>query len=274
MRSEGPPRARRYYAALLFILAGVAIGAWHNHNVDRGHSDPLAASVRETVTPAAHATGGVSRWLSGKTSWIFHGYALTDENRGLRRQLEMLQGENAILRESKIDLDRLRQDYAFVHKSPTALLAADVIGKRPDPKFDTLIISRGSRDGVRPNSVVVTRNGLVGRVFEVNPNSSSVLMLTDQNSGVGARVQRASSRATGVCKGDNSPLLALVYLPGEASIKPGDTIVTSGLGGIFPAGILIGTVDAVKTDEGTVARTARVRPHVDFDRLEEVYVQQ
>ncbi len=228
--------------------------------------------MRGVVAPPSNALGKVSRWFSAQTSWIWHGHAISEENQQLRERIAQLEQENAALREAAIKYESLRADLGFVRAQKTSLLAADVIARRPDPKFDTLVIARGGADGVRPNSVVVTREGVVGRVFEVTPGTASVLMLTDQNSGVGARVQRAKSRATGICKGDNSKALSLVYLPNDADIKLGDRIVTSGLGGVFPPGLPIGTVVDVRTEEGNFLKSARLRPFVDFDRLEQVYV--
>src|SRR5581483_2233569 len=218
--------------------------------------------------------GQVSRWCGEQTGWLFQGRALAEENRRLRERVAALEGENAALREAQINYDRLRDDLGFVHSQPRRLLAADVIARRPDPKFDTLVISRGSRDGVQPYSVVVTRAGLVGRVFEVTPGTASVLMLTDQNSGVGARVQRANSRAIGICKGDNTAKLALIDLTNDADVKVGDAIVTSGLGGIYPPGLLIGTVTEVRAEEGNIMKAAHMRPCVEFNHLEQVYVLQ
>lgn len=272
MRSEKTPSARRYWAALIFLLVGTLAGAWHNRQVDHGKSDVVVGAVRGVVAPPASALGKVSRWCGEQTGWLFRGRALAEENRRLRERVTTLEGENTALREAQINYDRLRDDLGFVHSQARKLLAADVIARRPDPKFDTLVISRGSRDGVQPYSVVVTRAGLVGRVFEVTPGTASVLMLTDQNSGVGARVQRASSRAVGICKGDNSAQLSLGDLANDADIKVGDVVVTSGLGGIYPAGLLIGTVKEVKAEEGTLGKAAHLRPAVDFSRLEQVYV--
>jgi rod shape-determining protein MreC len=253
-------------------MLGTLAGAWHNHQVDRGKSDIVVGAVRGVVAPPANALGRVSHWFGDQTAWIFQGHALAEENRRLQARVTELEGENTALREAQYKYDQLRADLGFVHAAQSKLLAADIIARRPDPKFDTLVISRGSRDGVRPNSVVVTRDGLVGRVFEVTPGTASVLMLTDQNSGVGARVQRPASRATGICKGDNSAQLSLVYLPNDADIKVGDVIVSSGLGGVFPPGLLIGTVAQVKAEEGNLLKSARLSPRVDFNRLEQVYV--
>ena len=263
---------RRYGPALLCLLLGLLLGAWHNRTTDRGRPDLVAGAARSVVVPPAAILGGVSRWVHAQTGWLFHGRAPAEENRRLKAQVTALQAENAALQEARIENDRLRDDLGFLRSVPYRFLPAEVVALRPDPKFDTLLISRGSRDGVRPDSVVVTRNGLVGRVFEVTPGAASVLLLTDPNSGVGGRVQRAASRAVGVCKGDGSRQLSMAYLSSDADIRAGDLLLTSGLGGVFPPRLPIGVVTAVTLDEGSGLKTAWVRPRVDFDRLEEVYV--
>ena len=273
MRSqERSPHARRYWAVLIFVVLGTLIGIWHNNRNDRSKPDYIEGGVRGLVAPPANALGKVSRWFGGQTQWLFSGHSLADENRRLKERITELEGENAALHETQINYDRMRDDLGFVKQDDRPKIAADIIARRADPKFDTLLISRGSGDGVKPNSVVVTRNGLVGRVFEVTPGTASVLMLTDQKSGVGARVQREESRAVGVCEGDNSTVLMMLGLSSEADIKKDDVIVTSGLGGIYPKGLVIGTVLDVKADEGNVGKVVRVKPRVDFDHLEEVYV--
>ena len=273
MRSETTPHARRYWAALIFLVLGVLLGVWHNRVTAHGDQDRAVGAVRGVVAPPVGWMGGVSQWFGRQTGWLFRGHSVEDENRRLKERVAQLQGEKAALLEAQTNYNRLRDDLGFVHANTPRLLAADITARKTDPKFDTLIINRGSRDGVRINSMVRTRNGLVGRVFELTPGTASVLMLTDQKSGVGGRVQRAASRAVGVCEGNNSSRLELKYLPGDADIKPGDLVVTSGLGGMFPAGQVIGTVESVKPDENNVGKTAQVHPAVEFDRLEEVYVQ-
>ena len=156
------------------------------------------------------------------------------------------------------------------HQPP--LLAADIIARRIDAKFETLLLARGERDGVKLDSIVITRNGLVGRVLEVTATTASVLMITDQKSGVGARVLRPESRALGICKGDNTNLLTLTYLDNDADIRVGDEIITSGMGGVFPSGIRIGVVKEVKIDPASAIKTAKLTPYVNFDRVEEVYI--
>ena len=272
MRSERTPHQKRYGVVLALVLLGVLTGAWHNHTTDAGKPDVVSGAVRGVTAPPAGMLARASQWLSVQTGWIFHGHAVAAENQTLRKRVAELEGENARLQEAEINYDRLRADLKFVQKQGNRLLAAGVVARRPDPKFDTLVIGRGSGDGIAVNNTVVTRDGIVGRITEVGPNSAVVLMLTDQNSGVGARVQRPKSRATGVCKGENTNLLSMVYLPSDADIKPGDLIVTSGLGGVYPAGLVIGTVKEVGKDDGNALKVGRIVPKVDFERLEEVYV--
>lgn len=287
MRSERTRHARRYWVALIFLLAGCLAGAWHNRAAGRGRQDMVSGTAQAVVAPPARAVGGISRWISNQTGWLLHGRAISEENRRLRARIEELEGQNAACKEAERENEQLRQDLKFVGSQKTALLAADVLARRVNPDFDTIVISRGSRDGVHINSIARTRAGLVGKVSEVSPFSATVILLTDPNGGVGARVQRASSHdAIGVCKGDYNALVPLIDLPGDADIKIGDLIVTSGFGTAiqpaakgmpsvfqtYPKGLPIGVVVSVQGEEGSVSKIARVRPVVDFDRLEQVYV--
>jgi rod shape-determining protein MreC len=188
----------------------------------------------------------------------------------LRDRVATLEGENNQLKEAQIDLDRLRADLGFAGTAKHRYIAADIIAMKPDPKFDTMVIGRSGGDGVKSSSVVVNRDGVVGRVFEVDPGSAAVLMLTDQKSGVGARIQR--SRAIGICEGDNSPTLSMLGLPNTADVRVGDAVVTSGLGGVYPGGLLLGSVSEVLRDAANGGMVVRVKPQVAFDRLEEVYI--
>ena len=274
MRSDEKPRGaavrRRGHSGSAWHCYGRMAQPRHGSREGRPDSQRRARRDRAARQPA----GRVSRWFSDQTGWIFHGHALAGQNQQLRARVAELEGQNSRLLEAQIRYEHLRGDLKFAQTTPLKLLAADVWARRPDPKFDTLLIGRGSNDGVKINSPVVTRSGLAGRIIEVGPNTASVLLLTDQNSGVGARVQRVGSRATGVCKGDNTGLLSMVYLPSDADIRPGDVIVTSGLGGVFPPGLFIGVVKEAVKDAGNALKIGRITPKVDFDRLEEVYVLQ
>jgi rod shape-determining protein MreC len=261
----------RYKALLLLLLLGTLAGAWHNRLVAHGRPDPVTTWTRTALAYPAGTLNRFSRWCGRNFGWILRGSALERENRRLRAEVERLKAENASLQEAAAENVQLQQDLGFVRTLPNPPIAAWVIALRPDPNFNTIVISRGSNDGVHVHSVVVTRDGLVGQVSEVTPNTATVVLLTDRNGMVGARVQRASSRAVGLCRGNYSPLIPLIDLSGDADIRPGDKIVTAGYG-VFPPGIPIGTVVSVQVDQGHTSKQALVKPAVDFNRLEEVYV--
>ncbi len=266
------PRTKRYWIALALLVLSVALGTCHNRALNKEGIDTPTSMVRGVTAPPVGVLGRVSDWFGRQGEWIFRGRRFAEENHRLEARIAELEGENAGLKEKAARYDQLREDLGFVKQAQSQMLPADILVRRIDFKFETLLLARGAKDGVKIGNVVVTRNGLVGRITEVTGSSSTVLLITDQKSGVGARVQRAESRALGVCKGNNFPTLTLTYLDNAADIRIGDEIVTSGSGGVFPGGLRIGTVLEVKPDPGSAVKTARIRPIVNFDRLEEVYI--
>jgi rod shape-determining protein MreC len=132
-----------------------------------------------------------------------------------------------------------------------------------------LTIDKGSRSGLRDGLPVVAARGVVGRIIKTAPNSSRVLLVTDASSNIAALVQRNRSR--GVLQGSGAKLI-LKYTLREADIATGDLLVTSGMGGVFPKGLSLGTVEIVERDELSLFQRIQVVPVVDFSHLEEVMV--
>jgi len=287
MRSDRTPPARRYWIAFLLVIAGILVGAWHNRTTGVGRTDPVSGVAQMIVAQPAKMVHGISGWIGGQTGWLFRTRALASENVRLRNRVEELERQNTELTDMARRYEQLRSDLGFVHPLDPRPLAADVVARRVTSDFDTIVISRGSQDGVHTNSVVRTRTGLVGKVSEVSAMTATVILLTDPNGAVGGRIQRAGAHdGVGVCKGDYGALVPMIDLPTDSDIKPGDLVVTSGFGTVvaggtkknphlfqtYPKGIPIGTVVSVKDEEGTVGKIARLKPIVDFGRLEEVYV--
>jgi rod shape-determining protein MreC len=133
-----------------------------------------------------------------------------------------------------------------------------------------LLLNKGTNDGITRNMPVVTDQGLVGLVTETTANASKVLLITDAASAVNVRLQ--DSRAEGVMIGQESGELRLLYITLDVEMKSGDRIVTSGLGGTFPAGIVVGSVASVRKRTNDVAQEADVKSAVDFNRLETVLI--
>jgi rod shape-determining protein MreC len=277
LRRERERRRRRFLPVLICVFLGVGIGVWHNRQAARGRSDIVTSTVRAVGAPVVGAAEGVGGWFSRQWRWMFRGRALAEENRRLRDENDRLKVDNARLAEADATAQRLRAQLGFTFQIPFKRIPADVIARRLHPHSDDFTIRRGVRDGVRNGSTVVVPDGLVGQVGDAGPTASVVVMITDPRSAVGAMIQRPESRALGVCKGDGSPLLSLQYVAGDADVKPGDKVVSSGLGGnkgLFPKGIPIGTVVSVANDTSGAAKKIAIKPFVAFDRLEEVYVLQ
>ncbi len=280
MRMEKKSAIQRYGPAVGLVALGIGFGAWHNAQTSHGKPDVVSGLVRAALAPPASLLGGSARWIGAQAGWMFAGRGLAEENARLSQRVAELESENARLRGAEISNVRLRSDLQFVRSLKRPPLGAEVWARRPDPKYDTLIVSRGSRDGVRPHDLVICPEGVVGYISEADPITSTVVLLTDQNAVLGARVQRAASRAVGLCRGGTGSLLNVTDLESDADIKPGDLIVTSGLSRLYPRtlegtpprDLILGTVVKVQPDPSGPGKTATVRPKVNYDRLEEVYI--
>ena len=191
---------------------------------------------------------------------------LAGENAVLRTELVQRQMEASQLREA---LRRSEQGQALLNLIPSRQgLTASVIGRSTLPAQQTVLLDRGERDGLSLDTVIVDASGLIGRVVELHPAVCLVLLLTDPESRVAGLVER--SRETGLLVGKGWGQCAFIYLDADADIQEGDRVVTAGLGGPFPKGLLLGTVVRVARDELTGSAMASVDPAARLSRLEEV----
>ncbi len=189
----------------------------------------------------------------------------------LEAERDALQAENVRLREIEGEYVLLREQLGYQQAHPKLdLLPAEVVGHDPTNLLRFLIINKGSQDGTRAEMTVVTPRGLVGRISTVGPNWARVLLITDVSSSVNAMVQR--SRTTGVVQGQVGGRLVMRYIPQGESVQVGDLILTSGLGGNFPKGVLIGRVTEVRQKDIEMFQEAEVQSAVNFNRLEQVLV--
>lgn len=273
--ADQPRGRRRYWILVIAVALGAVVGIWQSRSARHGASNPLTGAARTLTLPFVNGTTAASRWFGRQFGWLMTGRGLADENARLRTELAAAREEAARLRGADVSLERLRSQLGFTQSSARRRMAADVVSLKPSPYYDTMVVSRGSRDGVRIGSVAVAPSGVVGAVYDVAPTSAAILMLTDRNASIGAIVERPSSRATGVCKGTGDGRISMAYLDRDADVRVGDLIVSSGLAGeagIFPKGVVIGSVEQVGADTALSTRRVVVRPAVAFGRLEEVYL--
>ncbi|HHX28525.1 MAG: rod shape-determining protein MreC [Bacillota bacterium] len=197
--------------------------------------------------------------------------ALSRQNKELEAQLGRLRDLESRLFEAEAENERLRDLLGIQETSPGDYLVAEVYGRDPSKWFSSLSIAAGREQGIQPDAAVVCQAGLVGRILELGDNVSTVLLLTDPESGVGAVAQR--SRDLGVVLGGGGPQTLIArFFSKDADVQVGDRIVTSGMGSKFPDGLLIGEVVSVSVPQPGLVKEAVVKPSADFEHLEEVMV--
>ncbi len=237
---------------------------------------PLMANLAATVMMPLDFV------FSGMANLLRHGGDFTRDVATVFRENQALRSENHELRQVVFQLtekaaenERLQAMLDFRGKSVLLQMkAATVIARDPGTFSYSILINRGTNDGVRVNMPVVSTQGLVGHVMETYGGTAKVRLLLDTGSSASAMIQRPQSRAVGVVEGNPVQLssLRMKNLTRDGDVIKGDKIMTSGLGGIYPKGLLIGEVVDVLDDDGGLMKHALIRPSVDFSRIEEVFV--
>ncbi len=264
---DTPLRQRPLALLAALVLAQVLLLAFQ---IKRDHDVRLirywAAAV---VMPFER--GGTSAF--SKSGGIWSNYislrGTRAENEKLRGELDQLRLRNRELEGQASEAQRLGVLLNFheAHQD-TPMLAAQVIGASADPASHTLFLNRGDRDHVRRNQAVITPDGIVGKIVEVFPATSQVLLINDKDSGAGALL--ADTRTHGVVKGSGDPDPRLDYVVNDEPVHAGEMILTSGEDRIFPKDLLIGTVSMA--NQGNPFQVIHVRPAARLDRLEDVLI--
>jgi len=250
---------------LIFLtLAGMALN-------ELGYLEPIQRWMLRLLAPPQRTLASIADGLSELFATLRELGTLRRENEALHGLADRLMIENVQLKEVEAENEELRRLLQFSRANPhQEHRAAEVIGRDPSTFLSYLTIDVGSEQGIGPGMPVVTDRGLVGRIAEVGFSSSKVLLIIDARSSVNALVQ--SSRASGVVEGVLGGGLVMNYISQDQPVSVGDVVLTSGLGGNFPKGLVIGQVVAVHQQDIEMFQQAQVRPTVDFSCLERVLV--
>ena len=235
----------------------------------------LSRAVSTVLRPFQSVTAWVGDKVHHLSTEFWEVYYVYDQNRMLKNEVEALRVQNLEANEAFAENARLKALLGYKQeKTQFDLVAARVIGRDYATWSGVIVIDRGTASGVRENMPVVTEKGLVGVVIEAAPYSSKVRLILDPRAAVGTLVQRQASRVAGIVEGDPAnPLMPrMKNIPKSADVVEDDVVVTSGYGGVYPKGILVGTVKALKNDEGGLLKYAVLEPAVDFQRLADVAV--
>ncbi len=228
-----------------------------------------------------HLTGGLvsmQEWFASRSQAIQEFMAaprdlvtLRARNTELEAQVAQLQAQVIDLQQRVNETEILSALVDFSRASPeSSYKAASVIGRDPSPFLHYIIINRGSNDGIQRGMPVVTNEGLVGRVDAVIADAARVQLVTDPVSSVNVHLKNANTDA--VLVGSVTGDITLDLISQDATINPGDLILTSGLGGGFPADLIVGQVVSVRKLPAELFQQATVQPAVDFTRLQIVLI--
>lgn len=233
-----------------------------------GIAEPLRAGALTLLKPALLAGHAVVRVVDVVGDhWVlfWETFQKRSEDRSRRVELESkLVGLEELAREN----ERLRQLLDFRSALGQKSIAARVVARDSFPWRHTVILDKGTRHGVRKDMAVIVAEGLVGRVLEPGPETARVILLIDPDSRVSALA--SESRAQGVVAGDGSAALRMLYLEMDGGVAVGEGVLTSGVGSLFPKGILVGKIAALAREDSGLHLMARVEPVVKFSKLEEV----
>jgi rod shape-determining protein MreC len=255
---------------LWVFFAGVAILLLASNSDVPPRWNPVEQAVIEVTAPVQK----LMTRLTGAVTSLWKGYfffvGLREENLKLQSRVEELSIDNNRYKEMLAAYERLTHLLEFRQNLPGKVVASRVIGRDPTGWFRSIIIDKGHSDGIEINMPVTHAFGVAGRVVAVSRNYSKVLLIIDQNSSVDCLIQ--DTRERGMFKGLSAGVCRLDYVTKSTTAKPGDTVVTSGLGGVFPKGLPLGEIVSVKEAQGSLFKKINVRPLLDFSKLEEVLV--
>lgn len=257
--------------AVLFLISTLLLLA---RNWDPLRS--LATAGTELLVPVQRVLADAGITVNQFTQAISEIQRLRADNAKLHDDVDRLTLENVRLREAAFAAQQAAKLQQAAATLSFETVRATVIARDPSNILATLVLGVGANDGVKAGHVVVSDQGLVGRISEVGPSYSKVLLLTDPSSSLSALVE--GSRATGIVRGQYGDALIMEWILQTEAVKPGDVVVTAGLGlgeelrSLYPKGLVVGKIVQLQNAEAAAYQRAIIVPAVDLRRLENVLV--
>ena len=226
--------------------------------------------VLEVAAPVQYVLNASARSVGDAWSRYIFLVGMEDENRNLKKKINELKADLILYQEGYLEAERLKKLLSIKDDYEYHLVSARVIGKEQAALSKTILINKGGTQGLRVGMPVLAEPGLIGRIIDISWHASKVLLLIDESSNIDAIVQR--SRVQGIINGAGSRGCIMKYVSKAQDVKEGDIIVSSGLGGIFPKGLMLGVVSSVDRQESGLFLKIKIAPSIDFSKLEEVSV--
>ena len=226
------------------------------------------APVRDSLTWLLRPVlwvAGVPSMIAGTAEHLQTRESLVEENSVLEENQLLLQSRLQKLTALEMENQRLRELLSSSAQLEERVLIAEVLSASQDPYREQIVLNKGARDGVYKGQALVDAQGVLGQVIRVNPSTSVALLLTDPNHGIPVEINRTGLQTIALGRGDGQTLV-LPYLPGTADVKVGDVLVSSPLGGRFPAGYPVGQITELKHDPGELFMEALAAPAARLNR--------
>ena len=252
------------------IAASIIMVTAYSREGSTGPLHTLQSAVSGAVSPLRIVGGSVEAATSTVGDTMENITADQNTLTGLREYNSQLEQQYAQMEEYKQETQRLQKLLDLKDNYQIEGTGARVIGRSSEAWSQTVIINKGTNEGISTGQTVIGTSGVVGQVVSASGSTATVRLLTDPQSGAAAMVQ--SSRAEGILRGSLIGLLYLEDLDADAEVNVGDVIVTSGLGGSYARGLIIGTVVKVDAQQGDTSRRIVVSPNDSIDTLEDVLV--
>ncbi len=260
---------------IILVLASLMVGFMLYASTTEGFQLLPGRVISFIVTPIQDLSAQLSSSVGGFFSMLFNAQSISEENEQLRQENQQLRDSLIELEEAKRENEQLKGFLGIKESNPDIeFTPAFVIGRDPADEFYAFTIDVGAQAGVSVGDPVITDNGVVGIVSRVDDHTAKVMTLLDPSFNLGALDMQ--SRDPGSVIGEASLALhgycKMTYLPLTSQAKQGDLVITSGIGGVFPENLVVGTVREVRTETSSVSLYAVVEPAVNVADVKDVYV--
>ncbi|MEP7014451.1 MAG: rod shape-determining protein MreC [Verrucomicrobiota bacterium] len=256
---------------IALLIFGAILGYFLSFGADGTRK--FQAGVYQLIAPFLTSGSGLQKQITSVRTGLKSLEELERESSELQVENRQLRATNQALRDVEREVNRLRHALNYRERSVFKLVPAVVVARDSSTWWRTITINRGKEDGVEGDMPVVTDEGLVGKTTTVSASISVVLLISDENCRVAASVE--GTREQGIVGGERvttgvTPILDLNFLSKQADLKPGQKVYTTGVGGVFPSGLLVGTVKSFRVRE--LDSQGQLVPGVDLSHLEDVFV--
>jgi rod shape-determining protein MreC len=233
----------------------------------------MQGALLQLISPILRTGASVENEIGGVSGGLKHLDELQKENEQLKSENEKLRTENSLLANLETVVNRLNRALGFREQSPFKLLPARVVTRETATWWSTCTISVGSKDGIAADMAVVTESGLVGKVTTVGKDVSVVLLVSDESLRVSVTIE--GTQEQGIISGTRAsstytPDLRIRFLSKSAQLQAGMKVLTAGTGGVFPSGLVVGTVKDFSSNE--LEGIAKVAPAVDLAEIQNAFV--